>query len=134
MKKEDVPQDDANTLQGKMTKLYYAKDGESFTGVQSVGWEPENVVLQQAWENIGEEVQQAKSAVLNGSASPILYYMHKNLMEPQILAGYIGLPAFMVKLHFRPFFFKMLSNKTLEKYAFAFRITVAQLCDVNQLQ
>ncbi|MFN8278082.1 MAG: hypothetical protein U0T84_11415 [Chitinophagales bacterium] len=127
MKKEEVPQDDANIMQGKMTKLYYANDGEDFTGVRSVGWEPENVVLQQAWEEIDHEVADALQQVREGKASPVLYYMKKNIMEPAILAGYIGWPAFVVQWHCKPFFFSKLSKKTLEKYAFAFRISVEQL-------
>lgn len=135
MKEDQVPQDDANLLQGKFKKLYYATDGsEHYTEVGSVGWEPENVVLEQAWEDIRENVETARQQVLSGNASLILYHMEKNLMNPDILSGYIGLPAFIMKLHLRPFFYKMLGAKTLEKYAYAFRMPVAEMIDINKIK
>ncbi|MCW3125532.1 MAG: hypothetical protein JWO03_1190 [Bacteroidetes bacterium] len=135
MKEDEVPQDDANMLQGKFKKLYYATDGsERYKEVGSVGWEPENVVLEQAWEDIRENVEAARQKVLSGEASPILYYMEKNLMTPEIISGYIGLPAFIMKLHLKPFFYKMLGAKTLEKYAYTFRISINELTDINKIK
>jgi hypothetical protein len=56
MKENEVPQDDANLLHGKFKKLYYVTDGtEHYKEVGSVGWEPENVLLEQALEDIKED-------------------------------------------------------------------------------
>lgn len=135
MKEEEVPQDDANMLQGKFRKLYYATDGGAhYKGVGSVGWEPENVVLEQAWEDIRERVAEARAKVLAGEASPVLYHMERTLMNPDILAGHIGWPAFVVRLHLRPFFFSRLGKKTLEKYAYAFQIKPEELTDIAKIK
>jgi hypothetical protein len=135
MKKEEVPQDDANLLQGKFKKLMYATDGtEHYTEIGSVGWEAENVVLKQAWEEINEKVEEARAKVLSGQASILLYYMEKNLMDPSILSGYIGVLPFMVRLHMKPFFYYKLSEKTLAKYADAFRITLAEMMDAEKIK
>lgn len=135
MKEDQVPQDDENLLQGKFKKLVYATDNsEHYRGVQSAGWEPENVVLKQAWEEVNEKIEEARAKVLAGKASPILYYMEKNLMDTTILAGYVGTMPFMISLHLRPFFFKMLGKGTLDKYAYAFRIPVEDMLNIDKLK
>lgn len=134
MRKEEVPQDDENMLQGKFKKLMYATDGNEYTGIGSVGWEAENVVNQQAWEEIQEKVEDARKKVISGEASILLYHMEKNMMDTSMLAGYVGALPFMVKLHMKPFFFSKLGNKTLEKYADAFRISLAEMLDLEKIK
>ena len=135
MKKEEVPQDDENMLQGKFKKLMYATDGtEHYTEIGSVGWEAENVVLQQAWDEIDEKVEDARAKVLSGEASILLYHMEKNLMDPSILSGYVDSMPFMVKLHMKPFFFKMIGGNTLEKYAYAFRMPLDDMLDIKKIK
>ena len=135
MKLDQVPQDDENMLQGKFKKLMYATDGgEHYTEAQSAGWEAENVVLKQAWEEVAEKVEAARAKVIAGDASPILYWMERNLMDTGILAGYLGTMPFMVSLHLKPFFYKMLGAATLEKYAFAFRIDVTDMCSLEKIK
>jgi hypothetical protein len=124
MKKDEVPQDDANILEGKLKVVKYAVDSDgSYTKVKSVGWEPENIVLGQAWEDINEHVEEVKAKVKSGQLSPIAYHMAKQMLDPSMVAGYTGFPVFLVKLHLRPWFFRRLSEKRLEKYASAFRIS-----------
>ena len=135
MKKEEVPQDDADMLQGKFKKLMYATDGtDRYTEIGSVGWEAENVVNQQAWEEINEKVEEARRQVLAGDASVLLYHMEKNLMDPSILSGYVNRLPFMIKLHMKPFFFKRLGRKTLDKYAYAFRMPLADMIDIEKIK
>ena len=55
-------------------------------------------------------------------------------MTPSLVAGYASTFGFMVKLHCHPYFFKKLSRKKLEKYAYAFRISVEELIDLDQLK
>ena len=51
MKADQVPQDERNLNEGKVAKLYYATDKEGrYTKVNSIGWEPETVAMEQAWE------------------------------------------------------------------------------------
>lgn len=134
MRKDQVPQDDENLLEGKFKKLMYATDGtEHYTEIGSSGWEAENVVLKQAWEEINDRTESARRKVLSGKASSLYYYMEKNLMDPSMLGAYVGLPAFIVRLHMKPFFFSKLGKKTLEKYAYAFRIPVEDITEPNSI-
>jgi hypothetical protein len=124
MKKNEVPQDDANILEGKLKVVKYAVDDDgSYTKVKTVGWEPENIVLGQAWEDINEQVEEVRAKVKAGKLSPIAFHMAKQMLEPAMVAGYAGIPVLLVKLHMRPWFFKRLSPKKLDQYAAAFRIT-----------
>lgn len=134
MDQNQVPQDEENLNEGKVAKLYYAtdKDGHYVT-VNSIGWEPETVAMKQAWEVVNSEVEDAREKVLQGKASPILYFIKKNIMTPSMVASYVGTMGFMVSLHCKPFFFKRLSEKTLKKYADTFRVSVSELSDITKL-
>jgi len=135
MNKEQVPQDEENLNEGKLAKLYYATDDKGhYVKVNSIGWEPETVAMQQAWDVVNNEVEDARERVIKGKASPLLYYLKKNIMTPGLVASYVGTISLIVKLHCRPFFFKRLSRKTLEKYAYTFRISVAELTDIERLK
>lgn len=132
MEKDKVPQDRENLNEGKLAKLYYATDETGrYTKVNSIGWETETVAMQQAWEVVHEEVEEARRRVVEGKASPVLYHMKKNIMTIGMVAAYMGLPGFMVRLHIVPFVFNLLGKKTLERYAYTFRISVAELKDVG---
>ena len=135
MNKEQVPQDQENLNEGKLAKLYYATDEKGhYVKVNSIGWEPETVAMQQAWDVVNDEVEDARQKVLKREASPILYYIKKNIMTPALVASYVGTLSFIVKLHCRPFFFKRMSKATLEKYAYTFRIPVSELTDIERLK
>jgi len=135
MNKEQVPQDQENLNEGKLAKLYYATDEKGhYVKVNSIGWEPETVAMQQAWEVVNDQVQEALKKVIAGKASPLLYFIKKNIMDTAMVAGYAGTFGFMVRLHCNPFFFDRLSRKMLEKYAYTFRITVEELIDVERLK
>ena len=135
MNKEQVPQDEENLNEGKLAKLYYATDDKGhYVKVNSIGWEPETVAMQQAWDVVNNEVEDARERVIKGKASPLLYYLKKNIMTPGLVASYVGTLSLIVRLHCRPFFFKRLSKKTLEKYAYTFRISVAELTDIERLK
>ena len=109
---------------------YYDKDGRYEKKVGFHG-EPDRVILQQAWDFFGERIEEARLKVLAGKASPIAYYMEKILTNPMDLSMMAHIPIWKVKLHLRAGFFKRLSEKTLQKYAEAFNITVDQLKKVE---
>jgi hypothetical protein len=135
MKADQVPQDEKNLNEGKVAKLYYATDDQgNYTKVNSIGWEPETVAMEQAWEVVHDEVEQAREKVLTGKASPVLYFLKKNIMNVSMVAGYMGTLSLIVRLHMLPYFFNKLSKKTLEKYAYTFRVTVEELTDINRLK
>lgn len=128
MKKEEVPQDDANTLEGKFKVVKYAlnENGE-YEKVPSVGWEPENVALQQAWSVINEQVAEARRKVEAGQCSTLAYHMEVNMMDPALLSKHAGVPARSVKRHLEPAEFAALDERTLQRYAEALQLTVAEL-------
>jgi hypothetical protein len=134
MNKEQVPQDQENLNEGKLAKLYYATDEEGhYVKVNSIGWEPETVAMQQAWDVVNDEVQEALEKVKAGKASPLLYFIKKNIMTTSMVASYAGNFSLIVRLHCRPFFFSRLSRNMLKKYAYTFRITVEELTDIQRL-
>jgi len=127
MKKENVPQD-MGAL-GKITKeVFYATDssGKYVTELSS-GWDIKSGALDVAWKDVEERVAKAKQKVLDGEASPLLFFMEYRLMDIEILAGYSGFWQWQVKRHLKPDVFKKLSDKRLQKYADAFNVKVEDL-------
>ena len=134
MNKEQVPQDQENLNEGKLAKLYYATDEQGhYVKVNSIGWEPETVAMQQAWDVVNDEVKDAVELIRQGKASPLLYFIKKNIMTHALVPSYSGTAGFMVRLHCMPFFFNKLSKKQLEKYAYTFRTTVAELTNLENI-
>ena len=135
MNQEQVPQDQENLNEGKLAKLYYATDEKGhYVKVNSIGWEPETVAMQQAWDVVNDDVKDALELVRQGKASPLLYFIRKNIMNYAMVAGYAGTIGLMVRLHCKPYFFRRLSRKQLEKYAYTFRITVEEFTDIDRLK
>ncbi len=132
MKKNEVPQDDANMLEGKFREPCYVIDenGKYVTEL-SVGWDAKNVVMQQAWDNINEKVEQTKQKVLEGKLSPLAYHMEKNQMNIKLLSKYVGISSLKVKKHMKPRHFNKLDHNTLKHYAEALRIGVEELKKVD---
>ena len=132
MKKSEVPQDKSNLESASFKELCYAVDenGE-YTTVNSSGWDPKTIALNNAIEEINKRVEDAKTRVINNISSPIEYYMELHKMDIQILASYVGIWKWRVKRHFKPKAFQKLSNKTLQKYADVFEISIDQLKDIE---
>ena len=128
MKKNEVPQDASKLEEANIREMCYAVDenGE-YTTELSTGWDPKTIALNNALKQIEERVAAAKERVLKNESSPLEYYMELNKMDLPILASYVGIWKWRVKRHFRPSVFKTLSQKTLEKYAAVFELTVADL-------
>jgi hypothetical protein len=127
MKKDDVPQDLSSL--GKITKeVCYATDsnGKYVTELSS-GWDVKITALDTAWGNIEKRVAAAKQQVIDGKASPLLFFMEYRLMDVSILAGYTGFWKWQIKRHLKPGVFNTLSDKKLKKYAEAFNIKVEDL-------
>ncbi|MAT90050.1 MAG: hypothetical protein CMC35_05100 [Flavobacteriaceae bacterium] len=128
MKKDEVPQDKSSLESSNYKELTYAVNEEGeYTTELSSGWEPKTIALNNALEEIEERIAAAKEAVQAGEMSPIYYYMEKNKMDFSILASYVGIWKWRVKRHCKPNVFKKLSEKTLQKYAEVFQITIAEL-------
>ena len=127
MKKDEVPQD-LGAL-GKITKeLCYATDSSGkYVAEQSTGWDVKSKALDVAWQDIQKRIAAAKQKVLNGEASPLLFFMEYRLMDTAILAGYTGFWQWQVKRHLKPGPFNSLSTKQLQKYADTFNVKVNDL-------
>ena len=135
MKAKDVPQDDANMLQGKLREPIYSLDENgNYTTVKSVGWNPKNEVMKEAWDQVNEKVENARNKVLSGEMSPLGYYIEKNIMDIGLVAKYMGIWRWTVKRHLKPNIFARLKEETLEKYAQVFNITKEQLIDTNLIK
>lgn len=134
MNVNEVPQDPRDLKHdSKIRKLMYAvgNDGK-YTGVKSEGWEAENFVLKQAWEDIDEALAQTEAKVRSGEISPVAYFMQKNLMDTALLASYAGKWQWQVKRHFKPGVFKKLSPAVLGEYARIFNITTDELTNFGK--
>jgi hypothetical protein len=134
MKSKDVPQDDANMLQGKFKEPVYSLDENgNYTTVKSVGWDPKNEVMQEAWDVINEKVEATREKVLAGELSPIAFHLENNLMDVSLLAKYMGFWKWKVKRHLKPKHFKKLKEDVLEKYAEVFSISKDELMDITKI-
>ncbi|MCK5775318.1 MAG: hypothetical protein KAH25_04040 [Bacteroidales bacterium] len=134
MKKSEVPQDDANMLDGKFREPCYALgDDGKYTTVKSVGWEPKNIVMQDAWDAVNDNIAHVKAQVEAGELSPVAYYMEKQLMDVSVLAAYTGFYRWTVKRHLKMKVFKGLNDKKLQKYADVFEINIDVLKNIELL-
>ena len=127
MKKKDLPQDKSG-LEDFTREVYYVKNEEGkYETALSSGWQVKNDALDGAWDEIARRCEDAKKAFLAGEKSPILFFMELNLMDMPTLSGYTGFWSFSIKRHLKPNVFKKMSDKKLERYAKAFRITIEEL-------
>ncbi len=127
MKKSEIPQD-KSLLEGFTREVDYAIDEKgNYTSGLSTGWEIKTSALNLAWDDIHKRVNEAKEKVLNGAASPVLFFMELRLMDPAILAAYTGFWQWQVKRHLRADVFKKLSPGKLQKYADLFEIKIEEL-------
>jgi hypothetical protein len=128
MKKNEVPQDKSNLESANFKELCYAVDenGE-YTTELSTGWSPKTIALNNAIEDLNERIATSKQRVRELKASPLEYYMELHKMDLPILASYVGIWKWRVKRHFRPAVFNNLNNKTLQKYADVFEVTIEEL-------
>lgn len=127
MKKEEVPQDNHELLNGSK-EIQYAVDEEgNYVRIKSSGWETKALILQQAHDDILADTEEAKELVMNGEKSPIYYFMIKNMMNVKLLAEYVGFSKFKVKRHLKVKVFNKLNDNTLIKYCEVFDINIDNL-------
>lgn len=128
MKKKEVPQDESHLSSANFRELCYAVDENGkYTTETSSGWKPKTIALSNAIGEINKRIENAKKRMESGETSPIEYYMELNKMDIGILASYVGLWKWKVKRHFKPEVFKKLNQRTLQKYAEVFEISIDDL-------
>ena len=127
MKKDEIPQDDGAL--GRIAKevTYVVDEQGNYTTAQSTGWDVKTEALNIAWNDVEKKIADAKQKVLNGEASPILYFMEKKIMDIGILSSYTGFWKWTIKKHLKPAGFNKLSDEKLQKYAKLFEVPVDEL-------
>lgn len=127
MKEKDIPQDKSK-LESMTKEVYYVQDESGdYTTALSKGWDVKSEALNVAWSDIEERIKEARAKVVEGEASPILFFMEYRLMDMSILTGYTGFWKWTIKRHLKPQVFDKLSQKKLQRYADAFNVTVDEL-------
>lgn len=130
MKLSEVPMDDANVLEGKTSFVQYAvNDDGQYVKAKSPGFQPQNIALEQAWEEVDENIRDAAELVVNNEKSPIYFLMHREIMDVKILSEYMEMPRWRVKRHFKPENFSKLGDDVLRKY-----VDIFKLDNVNDLK
>jgi hypothetical protein len=135
MKLDEVPQDEAFLIEGKIRDMCYVvdKDGQ-YTRVLSKGWSPKNEAIRLAWDVIYEHAEETRNLVLSGKRSPIAFYMELNIMNLTLLANYMELPKWKVRRHLRMKGFNRLNAGLLARYAGALNITPEELTDMERIR
>ena len=93
----------------------------------STGWDVKTEALGVAWGDIEERVNNARNMVLEGKASPILFFMELRLMDIGIVSAYTGFWKWTIRRHLTSKTFAKLSEKSLKKYSNAFDVSVNEL-------
>ena len=127
MKKKDIPQDPS--VLDKFTKevSYVTDDDGKYTTGLSRGWEVKASALDVSWENIKARISEARDKVMQGKASPVLFFMELRIMDIPTLAAYTGYWRWTIKRHFKPGPFRRMSVNRLKKYAEVFEIRMEDL-------
>ncbi len=122
-------------LQDKFREMCYAvdKDGKYVT-VLSTGWSPKNAAMKQAWEEIYLKADKARQDILDGKKSILAFHMEMKIMNIKLLSLYTGIPRRKIRKHLKPDHFAKLDGETLERYADAFGISVAEMTDHSKLE
>jgi len=127
MKLEETPQD-KSALEVMTKELCYVVDENgNYTKSLSKGWEVKAAALDLAWDDIEIRVESARQKVLQGNASPILYYMELKIMDLSIISAYTGFWTWQIKRHMKASVFAKLSNKKLQKYANLFEVSIDEI-------
>ena len=130
MKETEVPQE-SGALRNIKEVCYVTDSQGNYTTQLSSGWEVKNIALQASLQHLQEQIDQAKTDVIAGRKSPIVYYMLLNRMDWTVLASAMHRWQWIIKRHSKPSVFKKLSPKTLQQYATIFGISVEELCNIN---
>jgi hypothetical protein len=135
MRIDDVPQDGAFLIEGKIRDLCYVVDDKGhYTKVLSKGWAPKNDAIRLAWNMIYENAEEIRQQVLSDILSPIALYMELNVMDVNILASYTGLSRRKVRKHLKMRGFRNLSPELIRNYANALNLTADELTDIERIR
>lgn len=127
MKFMDVPQDQSPTYAGQRKALYAVGEDGRYLLVPSSGWEPEQVVLEQAIAEFERRARDAWHQAHDGKLAPLAYHMFNARMDPLLLAQASGLFRWQVARDLQGPRFARLRPTRLQRYADALGLTIEQL-------
>ena len=107
--------------------LQYNFDGKEWCQKWEEKFDASRVGMTEHLQELETIIQQ----VLGGEVSPLAYHIHKNLFNIRILSAYTGISKRQIKKHLKPKIFNQLEEKILEKYAFAFRMSIEEFKNYN---
>ena len=131
MLETDVPQEGNITLGGHRKAVYARGADGKLHIVQSAGWEVEEIVTQQAVNDLNRLAEDARQRVLAGQTSALEYHMHRARMDVPMLSQTTGLWQWRIRRHFRTDIFAGLSDALLARYAGVMGVSVEQLKKVD---
>ena len=123
MKKEETPQDKSALENVTRDVCYVKNENNEYETVLSSGWNVKKDALDFAWDEIKEETKQAESMVKSGKKSPVYFHMKKNMLTPGLLASYVKISRLLVWFHLKPYFYKNMNTKYLNRYILFFNLT-----------
>ena len=132
MKTSEVPQERGIIPENVHEVCYAVDESGNYVLTNSAGWEPKNIVNDQAWEIIKAQVQGVLAQIQAGRLSPLAFHMAKNQMSTGLLSRYVRFSRWRVKRHLKPHVFKRLEPDVYRRYANIFEITVEQLLKVPE--
>jgi hypothetical protein len=132
MQKHDDPFSENPNSENSFRQIVYSVDenGRYFSSLSS-GFEPEIIAHSLAKEETLFRLEKIKNEVLNGIASPLAYYLERELMTPLRLSGEVKIASWRIKRHLKPKVFTKLSGKILKRYADFFNVSVSELVNLK---
>ncbi|MET0066731.1 MAG: hypothetical protein ABW076_10360 [Candidatus Thiodiazotropha sp.] len=127
MKSQDIPQDHAESLGGETKVIYAESEAGRIEINQTSGWEVEELVLEQALDEIERLSRDALHRARQGLTSPLEYHMCHQRMDLPMLAQAVGRFQWWVKRDFDPRRFAACSEARLARYAEVLGINVETL-------
>jgi len=117
MKKDEVPQEKNQTLDGNKKAVYAIGEDGKYTTVASNGWSAEEIVTTQAVEEFERLAKEALDRAKSGKSSMLEYYMYNNRMDLSLLSQSTGFFKWTIKRDFKPSNFQKMSDKRASIYA-----------------
>ncbi len=123
---KDIPQDNSKSYHGQRKIIYGTRDGH-YEAATSTGWQDESYATEMAVAELDGQTRAAREAVAAGEYSPLYYHMFRFRHDETSLAMAAGVWKWQLRRHLRPEIFAKLPEKTLQKYADALQIGIAEL-------
>jgi len=127
MRPDEVPSSSAPLFEGRHKAVYVVDERGRYFIARSGGTEAEVSVTEEAVSWFARLATEAAARARRGEASPLEVHMYRQRMDLPTLAQATGFWRWQVRRHLRPAGFARLSARSLDRYAGALGISVAQL-------